>query len=186
MIKKRKENYFHDLSLKLNNSQTSPIKLLEKLVAPIEVEFFSKPVSLQLGSWDHVLQWIGDICFFLVVHLNKWSRFLENFLAASILQQFQVKSSVDIRELKWLSLWRSLPNTLKIKTLFFIRADKVWLWRSKKKIIVPLSLWSDNMDIETIQKYMNISHLKGIDKILTSWDNAKNNVNRRLQLTDFC
>ena len=37
----------------------------------------------------------------LVTHLN-WLGFLENFLASSSLQQFQMKLSVDIRELKWL------------------------------------------------------------------------------------
>ena len=52
--KNGKENYFYDLSLKLNNSQTSPIKLLEKLVAPTEVEFFSKPVSL----WTNSATWL--------------------------------------------------------------------------------------------------------------------------------
>ena len=36
----------------------------------------------------------------LVTHLN-WSGFLEKFLVSSDLQQFNVKSNVNTRELKW-------------------------------------------------------------------------------------
>ena len=42
----------------------------------------------------------------LVAHLN-WPGFVENFLASYSLQQFQVKSSMNTRKLKWLSLWQA-------------------------------------------------------------------------------
>ena len=43
----------------------------------------------------------------LVTHLN-WPGFLQNFLAFSSLQQFQVKSSRNGRKIKWLNLWLNL------------------------------------------------------------------------------
>ena len=89
---------------------------------------------------------------FLVTHLN-WPVFLQNVLASSSSQQFQVKSNVDFRELKWLSLWRPPPNTLNTKTSCFnLRWKKNW----KKNLTVNLSLWSDDMDIEPMHKYIKI------------------------------
>ena len=40
----------------------------------------------------------------LIPQLGSWAGFLENFLDSSSQQQFQVKSSRNARELKWLSL----------------------------------------------------------------------------------
>ena len=53
-----------------------------------------------------------------VTYLN-WHQFLEMSLASSSLQQFQVKSSVNTRELNWLSMWRPPLNTLKTITPCF-------------------------------------------------------------------
>ena len=43
---------------------------------------------------------------FLVTHLN-WPGFFKNFLAFWSLQQFQMKSTITTRKLKWLSLWQA-------------------------------------------------------------------------------
>ena len=58
----------------------------------------------------------------LVTHIN-WHEFLWKSLASTTLQQFQVRSNVDFRELKCLSLWRPPPNTLKTKTSSFFRSN---------------------------------------------------------------
>ena len=47
----------------------------------------------------------------LVTHWN-WPGFIENFLSSCSLQQFQTKSSMNIRELKWLSLWQATAEYL--------------------------------------------------------------------------
>ena len=41
----------------------------------------------------------------LVTHLI-WPGFFENVLASSALQQIHVKSSMNTRELNWISLWQ--------------------------------------------------------------------------------
>ena len=53
-----------------------------------------------------------------VTHLNWPGLKSENFLASCGLQQFEVKSIMNTRELNWLSNDRPPPNTFKIKTLF--------------------------------------------------------------------
>ena len=37
----------------------------------------------------------------------------ENFLASTSLQQFQVRSRINTRELKWLGLWQATENLQK-------------------------------------------------------------------------
>ena len=53
----------------------------------------------------------------LVTHLH-WPAFSENLLATCSLQQFQVRSNMNTRELNWLSLWQATAECLQDKTLF--------------------------------------------------------------------
>ena len=47
-----------------------------------------------------------------VAFLNR-PEFVENFLASTSLQQFQVRSRINTRELKWLGLWQATENLQK-------------------------------------------------------------------------
>ena len=103
---------------------------------------------------------------------SNWPRFLQNFLVSSSLLQLQVKPSRNVCELKWLRLW---PKS---------RVFKFW----KKNLIVLPSLWSDKMDIETIEVFRN-SFLEVLTKEVVPfgrWRHWKiTNANRRLQIDFF-
>ena len=97
----------------------------------------------------------------LVTHLN-WPAFFEKFVASSILQQFQVKSSVNTCELKWLNLWCSPLITLKTTTSCFIRTNdgaKFDCWDGRKTFLY-FRLYG--LHINTVEVSGN-SHLGGID-----------------------
>ena len=52
----------------------------------------------------------------LITHLD-WPGFLENFLASDNLQQFQVKPSMNNRDLKWQGLWQATAEYLQKQNL---------------------------------------------------------------------
>ena len=69
----------------------------------------------------------------LVTHLNK-PRFLEIVLVSSSLKKIQVKSSMNTRELKWLSLWQAtveyLKKVLKLLTKEAVHFDQLKHWQN--------------------------------------------------------
>ena len=122
-----------------------------------------------------------DTCFSRT-HLN-WPRFVELFRSYH-LQQFQSKSSMNTRELKWLSLWQATAEYIqKIKARLFISCGywtndgaKFHYWDRRKKLMEELpSPSSGDMDIETIEAFQN-SHFGYWSKnfiMLTSWCTGK-------------
>ena len=69
----------------------------------------------------------------LVAHLN-WPEFLENFWASCSLQQFQVKSSMNTRQLKWLSLWQATAKYL--QKLNFVCSPHVSIELTIEQILI--------------------------------------------------
>ena len=106
----------------------------------------------------------------LVTHLS-WPEFLEKFWASSSLQQFQIKSSVDIRALKRLTLWRLPPNTLKTKTSCFIwtndRAKFLTFYMVKFNYFSGRSkMWKSD---KKILKYFWLNTMRVIYEIKRRW-----------------
>ena len=73
----------------------------------LKMSIFSMVLGLRINSATWLMRFLfkssamdTGYLFSLVTHLN-WPRFLENLLASSSLQQFQVKSSRNAQELKW-------------------------------------------------------------------------------------
>ena len=115
----------------------------------------------------------------LVTHLN-WSGFLEKFLVSSDLQQFDVKSNVNTRELKWQATAEYIQkNCVHLMSQQSQRRSEVWL------LYYLLCLWYDDMDIvkleETTSLEVMTKKVLHFDQ-LRHWQNT--GVNWRL-LTDF-
>ena len=110
---------------------------LERLLVPTENN--SATLLMSFGIKSSVM----DIWYLvsLVTYVN-WLGFLENFLASSSLQNFQVKLSRNGRELKWLILWQAITEYLE-KSHVFNRAN------DRANFIVLPSLWSGDIAIET-------------------------------------
>ena len=94
----------------------------------------------------------------LVTYLN-WPGFLENFLASSSLQQFQLKSSGKPCELKWISLWQATSKYLEKQN--HVCSPHVSIKPSVEQSLIMI--WSVDMNIETIEVSGN-SHLGDTDK----------------------
>ena len=122
-----------------------PRWFLKKLVLLTEIEYLqhcprsSESFHMRFCSNSSAMDtWY---LFSLVTHLN-WTGFLENFLASSILQQFQVKSSRNGRELKWLILWQTTAEILEKKpsvfTSYFHKSNdgaKLDYWAGRKTLL---------------------------------------------------
>ena len=104
---------------------------LEKLVALYETECFRDNSGLRNNSATWLLRFsikssAIDIWYMvsLVSHLD-WPGSLENLLSSCTLQQFQMKSSMNIGELKWLSLWQATAEY--VRKLNLICSPHVWI-----------------------------------------------------------
>ena len=121
----------------------------------------------------------------LVTHLNK-PRFLGIVFASTSLKKIQVKSSMNTRELKWLSLWQTTAEYLQKKpplfTSYFHRSNdraKInnWGWIKTLSFFRQYGLmtWS----------HLDDSHLGGIDQKSCSfcfrWGTGK-----KLKLIESC
>ena len=136
-----------------------------------EIEYFEQVLVLRNNSTIWLMKFrfnrfVMDTWYLvsLVTHLN-WPGFFENFLAFSSLQQIQVESSRNSRELKWLILWQATVEYLEKENLVCPPHVSIgmfqclnWLLSWKKNLIAIPSLWSDYMDIETIKVFGNSYH----------------------------
>ena len=101
------ENFFYTSHKEI----LSPCDFWKKWWFPLKQSIFSIVLGLRNNSATWFMRFryksfAMDTWYLvsLVTHLN-WPGFLENFSAPSSLQQSQVKSSANKRELKWPSLW---------------------------------------------------------------------------------
>ena len=129
---------------------------------------------------------------FLVKNLN-WLGFLENLLASCSLQQFQVKSSLKTRELKWQNLWQAtfeshLPVPSKIKprlfTSCFITANdraKFDYWGGRKTLLFYIVWWHGYREYRGFSKQSPWRYWLKKLFILTSWGTSK-----KLMLIEGC
>ena len=103
----------------------------------------------------------------LVTYLN-WPGFLENFLASSSLQQFQLKSSGKTCELKWIRLWQATSKYLEKPNHVCSPHVSIKPAMEQRWIMI----WSVDMNIETIEVSGN-SHLGDTDKRSCSFWSAE-------------
>ena len=111
-------------SLSINSKFSTPVVksfypwwYLEKLMAPTEIVYLQHSPRSSGYFCNLALQFPYSessdgyvISLSLVTQLN-WPGFLENFLSSCNLQPSQAKSSMNNRELKWVSLWhRGIPS----------------------------------------------------------------------------
>ena len=108
------ENFFYTSHKEI----LSPCDFWKKWWFPLKQSIFSIVLGLRNNSATWFMRFryksfAMDTWYLvsLVTHLN-WPGFLENFSAPSSLQQSQMKSSANKRELKWPRLWQTTAEYL--------------------------------------------------------------------------
>ena len=156
-----------------------------------------------LGLWNNSTIWILRLrikssvmdtwhLVSRVTYLNS-TGFLENFLASSSLQQFQVQSNRNGREVKWLNLWQATAECLEKPCVFTSCLNRANDWAkfdswAGTKTLLYFRLFSLMTWIWRLSRFLETATLKVLSKEVVQSDQLRHwqntDYNRRL-LIDF-
>ena len=135
----------------------------------LKMSIFSMVLGLRINSATWLMRFLfkssamdTGYLFSLVTHLN-WPRFLENLLASSSLQQFQVKSSRNAQELKWHSDTAKYLGKQNLTCSPHVPIETKLEWSFIIELENKAYCTSVFMNIETIEVFGN-SDLGGADQ----------------------
>ena len=150
-------------------SATFRTNLVQNWWYSLKMSIFSMVLGLRINSATWLMRFLfkssamdTGYLFSLVTHLN-WPRFLENLLASSSLQQFQVKSSRNAQELKWHSDTAKYLGKQNLTCSPHVPIETKLEWSFIIELENKAYCTSVFMNIETIEVFGN-SDLGGADQ----------------------